>query len=432
MKNNKLTRDMVGIKYYHLSKHTQVKQNLVHIYSRILNKNLNFDKSQNNFISKKILDDIKKQENDKIKQNIVKDVTFFKNIKQTLKKLKTGALAVQNFHNQINKLSSLDKLNRFIERSKTDNKKSKQLLLSNKLSGGKLKVNDLKINTYLKTIVNFDPEISKFQNIVYNFVNYNSNQQKNFYPIRASQINAILENSFYALKYLISRPVFEFTPNNLNIKLFYLKLNRLFFLSPKIVIDFSKNKKRNKKQLKALIKKRALLARHLLGLDMDPAKLVHKNNYYFVPKLKMFRFKPKKTRNYLKYLILFLSKKLEKPIQLDLTLLAKSYFETKIFANDIGLRVKSLHTRFLFVSKDYFKLVKKLMLKTQSSAILGVHIKKGGRLMTEPFIPKKSFKVLQTGSIKRANTDFVTTSRFTSKNKRGAFSITVTIGHKFF
>ena len=52
--------------------------------------------------------------------------------------------------------------------------------------------------------------------------------------------------------------------------------------------------------------------------------------------------------------------------------------------------------------------------------------------MTQSIVPKQTSKIIQIGSINRANTDFVTTARYTAKNKRGAFSITVTMGHKFF
>ena len=71
--------------------------------------------------------------------------------------------------------------------------------------------------------------------------------------------------------------------------------------------------------------------------------------------------------------------------------------------------------------------------KTSKLGVLtGINLKKGGRLLTQPIIPRLTTKIMQKGSIKRANTDIVTTSRFTGKNKRGAFSITVTMGYKFF
>ena len=67
------------------------------------------------------------------------------------------------------------------------------------------------ISNYLKTITSFEPEIAQFQNIVYNF----NNNKKKF------KINSILENTFKSLKILIGTPVFEITPNNLTINLFY-------------------------------------------------------------------------------------------------------------------------------------------------------------------------------------------------------------------
>ena len=287
----------------------------------------------------------------------------------------------------------------------------------------KTKNSKIQLRKYLKSITKFDVEIAQFQSIVYNF---NNNKKK----FSEGQINSILDNTFYKLKCLISRPVYEFTPSNLNIYLFFKKLKRIFFVDPRKII------KRNLKKKSKFKKAQLQLSRKLLWLF--DSYFINKNS---TNKSNMFmKFKPRFANRYLKYLILFLSNKIKKPINLDLTLLKKSYFDSKILANDIGLRVLSIKTRFLFVSKDYFRILKRMIVQTRNnkknlnnlSGISGINIKKGGRLMTEPFIPKKSFKILQRGSIKRANADFVSTSRFTSKNLRGAFSITVTIGHKFF
>ena len=66
------------------------------------------------------------------------------------------------------------------------------------------------------------------------------------------------------------------------------------------------------------------------------------------------------------------------------------------------------------------------------SVLSGINIKKGGRLKTEKIIPKKTSISIQKGKLNRGITSLVTTNRFTSKSKKGAFSITVTMGHKFF
>ena len=70
--------------------------------------------------------------------------------------------------------------------------------------------------------------------------------------------------------------------------------------------------------------------------------------------------------------------------------------------------------------------------RTIFSVISGVNIKLGGRLVSQRIIPKRSSTVIQKGKLNRDITSLITTNRFTSNSNRGAFSITVTMGHKFF
>jgi len=66
------------------------------------------------------------------------------------------------------------------------------------------------------------------------------------------------------------------------------------------------------------------------------------------------------------------------------------------------------------------------------SFLSGLKIKLAGRLMTQRVIPRLTVKTLQRGTLARGRTDLVSEARFTSKNRRGAYSITVTMGHSFF
>lgn len=70
--------------------------------------------------------------------------------------------------------------------------------------------------------------------------------------------------------------------------------------------------------------------------------------------------------------------------------------------------------------------------RTIFSVISGANIKLGGRLISQIIIPKNSSTNIQKGKLNRNITSFITKNRFTSKSNRGAFSITVTMGHKFF
>ena len=64
-----------------------------------------------------------------------------------------------------------------------------------------------------------------------------------------------------------------------------------------------------------------------------------------------------------------------------------------------------------------------------SSYASGINMKLAGRLMTQRMRPRFTVQMKQNGSLARVKVDYVEKSRFTSKNKRGAFSFSVSIGH---
>ena len=63
------------------------------------------------------------------------------------------------------------------------------------------------------------------------------------------------------------------------------------------------------------------------------------------------------------------------------------------------------------------------------SYLSGMKIKLAGRIMTQPMRPRFTVQNHQEGSLARVKVHFTERSRFTGKNKRGAFSFTVTISH---
>lgn len=72
-----------------------------------------------------------------------------------------------------------------------------------------------------------------------------------------------------------------------------------------------------------------------------------------------------------------------------------------------------------------------LRARTYPSYLSGMNIKLAGRLMTQSIRPRFTVQNLQDGSLARVKVHFIEKSRFTGKNKRGAFSFTVTISHVF-
>ena len=161
-------------------------------------------------------------------------------------------------------------------------------------------------------------------------------------------------------------------------------------------------------------------------------------HFYYLNKYITFNLNTTNINNdKLQSLCLILSKIYKKPVELELDRLHYPYYDSNILSNMIGLISNIVKLRFII--KKLFTIAK--IKKTNNfinkysiipSYLSGFKIRVAGRLLTQPIIPKITTKIIQKGSINRTNTDFVTTSRYTGKNKRGAFSITVTIGHKFF
>jgi len=243
-----------------------------------------------------------------------------------------------------------------------------------------VKENQLNINKYMKAISIFNSEVASSKNILYQF--NKSNKISNTYI--NNNIFTILESSFFAMSSLISKPVFVITPSKVVIQLF-------FYLNKKSY--FSNNK----------------------------SKFVALNN--------------KK----LQLLSLQLSKYYKKPVELELDRLYYPYFDSNILANMIGLISNMI--KFRIIIKKLFSVAKlknpnKFVKKTRSSLIpsflSGIKIRLAGRLLTQRVIPRLTVKTIQRGTLARGKSNFVNSARFTNKNRRGAYSITVTMGHVFF
>jgi hypothetical protein len=251
-----------------------------------------------------------------------------------------------------------------------------------------LKLN--RVSRYMKTITNFYPEIAINQEIVYNFI---GTAKK--YSI--SNIYSIIESCFNPMNSLISKPIFKFYSNKVVIFLF-------FYLVP-----------------------------------AKTAKLKVKNFLAFAPAAGQGEVNQKR----LEFICEILSKIFNKPIVLELTRLHYPFSDSNILANTLGpisdlnpfikirrrllKRAKIINpsnVKNRFIKKSIFGL-----LSSSPSFLSGIKIRINGRLLIQKVIPRKTMYNFQTGSLARAKANFVQTSRFTNKNKRGAYSITVSIGH---
>jgi len=236
------------------------------------------------------------------------------------------------------------------------------------------------INKYLKAISIFNSEVANSQNILYQF--NKSNKISSTYV--NNNIFTILESSFFSMSSLISKPVFVITPSKVVIQLFFYLNKNLYFSN-------------------------------------NNSKFLALNN-----------------KN-LQLLSLQLSKYYKKPVELELDRLYYPYFDSNILANMIGLISNMI--KFRIIIKKLFSVAKlknpiKLVKKTRSSLIpsflSGIKIRLAGRLLTQRVIPRLTVKTIQKGTLARGKSNFVNSARFTNKNRRGVYSITVTMGHVFF
>jgi len=234
----------------------------------------------------------------------------------------------------------------------------------------------ININKYIKSISKYNSETVKYQNIVYQFNKNNKGIQNSSVGINKN-VFTLLESTFLSLSCLISKPIIVITPNKVVIQLFYY-LNKFY----------------------------------------SNDKLLNNNDK-------------------LQSLCLNLSKIYKKQVELELDRLHYPYYDSNILSKMIGLISNIVKLRFII--KNLFRIAK--IKKTNKfinkysiipSFLSGFKIRVAGRLLTQRVIPRKTVKTIQRGTLARGKAQFVDSARFSNKNKRGSFSITVTMGHIFF
>jgi len=201
--------------------------------------------------------------------------------------------------------------------------------------------------------------------------------------------------------------------------------------------------------------------------------LYNKNhNYYSFARthLKFVKFKNEEilvfnktflNKNYLKLKKIseIISKFFKKPLELNLIRVYYPYNDSNIFVNFLALNIKRMKMKMVIK-----KLLKKAVFKNshnyKSSYVLnniqslqsitglnnktddfnanafqnipavlsGFKIKIAGRLMSKVLIPRKTVTNTIKGTVSKNKIQFLDRARFTSKNKRGAYSITVHFG----
>jgi hypothetical protein len=251
---------------------------------------------------------------------------------------------------------------------------------------GKPALNESNIN-YLSLITKFNPEVAKVKNTLFNFNLTNNKTLKNVYTI--------LEYSFKSMFSLISKPYLYINQDKIIIHLFFYK---------KVLPNFNLYKKNewNIKEIKSNQK--------LPFLTLNKTKLEN--------------------------LCALLSKIFNKSVELELTQLHHPYHEPNILVNALGSIVNRIKLRKILnklfkavVIKNPTRMINRKRFSLVPCLLSGLSVKVAGRVMTQRVVPRKTVKFTQKGSLSRTKSVFVENARFTNKNKRGSFSITVSSGY---
>jgi hypothetical protein len=262
---------------------------------------------------------------------------------------------------------------------------------------GKAALKKININ-YFNLISTFKPEVAKVKNTLFNFNLTNNKLLKNVYTI--------LEYSFKSMSSLISKPYFYINQDKIIIQLFFYKTVLPKFKLIRQKLNSNKwNINKNKSNIKSI-----------------------KNNQK-LPFLSLNKIK-------LENLCALLSKIFNKSVELELIQLHRVYHEPNILVNALGSIVNSIKLRRILkrlfkaiVIKNPTRLINRKRFSVIPCVLAGLSVKVAGRVMTQRVIPRKTVKFAQKGSLSRTKSIFVENARFTNKNKRGSFSITVTSGY---
>nr|AWN55954.1 hypothetical protein [Pleurotus pulmonarius] len=288
------------------------------------------------------------------------------------------------------------------------------------------------INQYIKSMTIFNMKnkgsIFSYSSIIgFNFLSKNNKLIKNVYKF--------LSTSFYSMYCLISKPVFVITPDKIIIQLFYyLFIPNLF-----------KFKIRNRKKFfnRLLKSKRAKSNRNFFN-NQNKFRFSNKFKYKKIKKAQRKIFRKLSNislinlyPNKFKKICLILSRFFKKPVELDLIRLHYPYNDSNILVNLLGIMINKIKIRII-IRKLFRKAIIKNPNKLENknltilpSFLSGMNIRIAGRLLTQKVVPRMTVKTIRRGVLAKSKVNFSDVARLTKKNKRGAFSITISSGQNF-
>lgn len=267
------------------------------------------------------------------------------------------------------------------------------------------------LRNYIKLITKFYPNLASSKNNLFKFNLHNTKFYTNIYTL--------LHSAFLSMHCLISKPRISYLNDKIFIKLFFFADVKLSKLISKILKHYKNknrsfifnNKYRNRKNL---------------------AKKIYNNNFiinnYKSPFVNIYK-------KQLNILCQLLSKLFNKPVQLELIRLHYPFYDPNILVNLLANFTNFTNLRKLFISCFNVALIKRPTANVYRKRfsllpgyLTGLTIKFAGRFPTQKVIPRKTVKYKEIGSLARKKAILVENARFSNKNRRGSFSISVSTG----
>jgi hypothetical protein len=278
------------------------------------------------------------------------------------------------------------------------------------------------LNQYLKSMSIYNMKNKGIFIIYSNIIGFNFNTDTNKL---IKNVYNLLAASFKSMYCLISKPVFVITPDKIIIQLFY------YLIIPNIL----KLKKIYRKEYKYRYNFRSVNKTDRLHKQFGLFKNKVKIKFKILSKFNLTKFYPDKFRK----LCDILSHLFKKPVELDLIRLHYPYNDSNILVNLLGIMINKIKVRIIIrklfrkaVIKNLNKITRKTKVNVIPSFLSGLTIRIAGRLLTHRVIPRQTIKITRRGASARGKINFSDVARITKKNKRGAFSITVSGGQNYF
>ena len=255
---------------------------------------------------------------------------------------------------------------------------------------------------------------------------------------------------FKSMYCLISKPVFIFTPDKVIIQLqYYLNIPKFKVFKWYSILKYKKiwqkmearinknNKRLNWKGRKFRNRKPKIhwkVARTLIRLFNKQTEV--KKNLFNLNKYNLFKVFSLK----FKYICEIFNNKFNKPVELQLIRIHKSYLDSNILVNLLSLNIKNKKFK---TNAKIDKLFQKRVVKNVDDCmnksvnfipayLSGIKIRIGGRLLWELAIPRRSKKRYERGASSIGKVNFLDTASITNTNRKGSYTLKISSGQNFF